>query len=177
MINPAKPIILTPKNTADATPRARRCDLSPSDLTCSTHLITRLIRNIEPAPTQCVAPSTTPTQTETVPHIGSAAYHIYMDDIILTFDTPVTLADDWHENISIYAETESGTIQLDGLDAGTRNLMSDGSHMVWLSLAYDDARQLNDVTNMTLRISPGTVTYGDNDALWTPLLPRVTVVP
>ena len=121
--------------------------------------------------------STGSTQTEAVPRIGSTAYHKYSDNIILTFDTPVTLADDWHENISVYAETRTGSIDLDSLDVGARNLMPDDSTLVWLSLDYEGARQLNDVANITLRINPGTVTYGDNEALGTILLPRVTVVP
>lgn len=124
-----------------------------------------------------MALSTAPIQAEGAPRIAYTAYHQCLHDIMLTFDAPATLADNWHEDISIYAQTESGTIQLDGLGAGARNLMSDGSHMMWLSLAYGDTRQLNDVTNMTLHISPRTITYSNNDILGTPLLPRVVACP
>lgn len=141
-----------------------------------TQNIDHLIEDIEVAPVQCAAPPTVPTQTG-VPRLSSTAYHKYSDYIILTFDTQVTLADGWHENIRISAETKSGPVELDGLDEGARNLMPDGSTLVWLTLDFEDARQLNDVTSMTLRISPGTVTYGDGDVLRTMLLPQVEVVP
>jgi hypothetical protein len=151
-------------------------DVVEYGMTCSVQSITRLIRDIEPTPTQCEAPATTPAQTD-IPRLDSTAYHKYSDNIILTFDTPVTLSDGWHERINIHAETESGTVEIDGLDTRARNLMPDVSYMVWLTLGYDDARQLNDVTSMTLHIEPGTVMYGDGDVLRTMLLPPVTVVP
>ena len=130
-----------------------------------------LIENVASEPEMCV-PARSP-----MPNLGNTAYHRYLHDILLTFDIPVTLADGWHENIRIYAETRTDSIELDGLDMGALNLMPDDSTLVWLSLDYEDARQLNDVTNMTLRISPGTVTYGDGGVLRTVLLPPVKVVP
>lgn len=139
--------------------------------------------DIESEPVQCEMPDMSAVEAPAVaiqtdiPRIGSAAYHIYMKDIILTFDTPVTLADDWHESISVQAETETGTVELDGLDARVHNIMPDGSTLVWLSLYYDDAKQLDGVTDMALRIGPGTFTYGDGDVLRTMLLPSVEVVP
>ena len=121
--------------------------------------ITGLIRDAEPEPAMCV-PS-----PGAAPAVGSAVYHKYMSDIILTFDMPVTLADGWHENIAIYARAESGAVRLDSLDAGGRNMVPGSSHLVWLSLDFGDAQRLAGVTDMALRIAPGTIVYGDGNAL------------
>lgn len=150
-----------------------------NDLTCSVQPIARLVHDVEPTPTQCVAPAPTPitTPTEGTPNLGSAAYHKYLNDIILTFDAPVTLVDNWYEHMVIYAETEDGAIELDGLDAGGRSLMPENNTLVWLSLDYDDTRQLSGLTDMTLHIKPGTIMYGDGHSLASMLLPQVTAVP
>lgn len=139
--------------------------------------IAPLIRNIEPEPIVCEAPAPAIDPAKDIPIINSAIYHRHLNYTILTFDTPVTLADNWHGNVSVLAETGSGAVELDGLDAGARSLMPDSSTLVWLSLAYDDAKQLVGVTNMTLRLGPGTIMYGDGLPLESMVVPQVMVVP
>ncbi len=121
--------------------------------------IAGLVRDAEPEPAVCAPPP------KAAPAVGSAVYHKYMSDIILTFDMPVTLADGWHENIGVYAQAESGAVRLDRLDPGGRNMVQGSSHLVWLSLDFGDAQRLAGVTDMALRIAPGTIVYGDGDAL------------
>lgn len=154
----------------------REFESSPA---CTNQSLSQLIRDIEPAPTQCEVPPAKPTQTENMPSLGSAVYHRYLNNIVLTFDTPVTLADNWRESIRVQTETETGgMVTVDGLDQYTKNLMPDGSQIVWLTLRYGDVMQpTSEITDIELRIAPGTVTYGDGNVLRTVLLPPVEVVP
>ena len=94
------------------------------------------------------------------PRAASAAYHIYMNDIIVSFDGMVELAEGWRDHTTILAENGTHTIEVDGMHQNTRNLMSPGS-MVWLDLTYSDYRDLKDATEITLRMGPGTILYGD----------------
>lgn len=156
-----------------------------SSITCAVQSLTQLIRDIEPEPAQCAAPTEPartepiePSQLDNTPDIISAIYHRYMNNVVLTFDTPVTLSDGWHENLSVYTETGDGDMTADGLGQYARNIMPDGSQLVWLTLPYGDVMQpTNEITDITLRIAPGTIMYGDGDVLQTVLLPPVVVVP
>ena len=139
--------------------------------------IAALIRNIEPESMACDVPESATDPDKDVPNINSAVYHRHLNYTILAFDTPVTLADNWRGNVGVSADTESGAIELDSLNAGARSLMPDNSTLVWLSLAYDDAKQLAGVTNMTLRLGPGTIMYGDGLPLESMVVPQVMVVP
>ncbi|MBI1657444.1 MAG: hypothetical protein IS632_01535 [Thaumarchaeota archaeon] len=148
------------------------------DHSCQTmQSIATLIRNIEPEPMVCDAPAPATEPVKDVPNINSAVYHRHLNYTILTFDTPVILADNWQGNMSVLAETGFGAVELDGLDAGARSVMPDGSTLVWLSLAYDDAKQLVGVTNMTLRLGSGTIMYGDGLSLESMVVSQVMVVP
>lgn len=156
------------------------CNQALDGLTCSTQSITRLIHDIEPESMQCVAPTPAPTgdaPTTHTPTIGTAAYHTYLDDMLLTFDMPVTLHDGWQDGMSILATNGTDNITLDGLVSTTRNLMQDGSTLVWLSLAFSDYTQLDDITALTLRIDPGTIMYGDGQTINTRLNVPVELVP
>jgi hypothetical protein len=134
--------------------------------------IDRLIQDVHPEPMICEAPTTTPSTVNesNTPQLLATAYHTIFGDLVLSFDESVTLVDDWHENIAILAETNNGTIGLDGLDIGARNLMPDNSTVLWLSLDFDDVKQLDDITNITLHIRPGAITYGDGVTLQTATL-------
>ena len=156
------------------------CQYTYSGTSCqAVQRITHLIEDVEVEPVQCVAPPAEPAQTEDMPSIGSAVYHRYINNVVLTFDTPVTLADDWHENIRVQTETETGgMVAVDGLSQYTKNLMPDGSQIVWLTLQYSDVVQpTSEITDIELRIAPGTIMYGDAEVLRTMLLPPVEVVP
>lgn len=153
------------------------CDAVFDGATCSYHNIDNVIREVASEPTQCVAPPSTPAPINDTPTIGSAAYHTYMADLILSFDMPVMLAEDWHENMSILATNGTDDIMLDGLKPTTRSLMQDDSTLVWLSMSFSDYRQLDDITELMLRIDPGTILYGDGQALDIRLNVPVELVP
>lgn len=153
-----------------------QCELAYEGVSCQRiQRIDRLIEDIEPEPVQCVAPPSTPT--DDAPTVGSAAYHTNLDDMILTFDTPVTLADGWQDSMSILATNGTDNITLDGLRSTTSNLMPDDSTLVWLSLSFSDYRQLDDITALTLSIDPGTITYDDGQTLGIRLNVPVALVP
>lgn len=139
---------------------SRQCENVPDNITCSAQSIDHIIRDIEPEPVQCEAPSQTPTTTGGMPNVGSAAYNTILNDIVLSFDGPVELAEEWRDNMSIRAETADGSVELEGLHRLTTNVMSPGS-MMWLALAFSDYLELRDATEITLLMGPGTILYGD----------------
>ena len=152
------------------------CNESPDEITCATQSITQLIRDVEPKPVQCEAPPQTPTMTGGMPNVGTAAYHEYFNDLIIAFDGQVELAEGWRDSMTIQAETPDGMVELEGFSRHTNNLVSPGN-MLWLALAYGDHSQFEDATQITLRIDPGTLVYGEGRTntglviVWPELIP------
>jgi len=108
--------------------------------------------------------------------VGTAAYHIYINDLVVSFDGTVELAEGWRDHTTIRAETADGPVELDGLDGLTNNVMSPGS-MVWLALAFSDYQHLRDATEMTLLMGPGTILYGDGETNTSEIVVGLELVP
>ena len=49
--------------------------------------------------------------------------------------------------------------------------------MLWMSLAYDDYTQLKGMTEMTVRITPETILYGDGDSNTSSMLIQPELIP
>ena len=136
------------------------CSTVPDEVTCAVQSVDHLIRDVEPEPVQCEAPAPTSTMTGGMPNVGSAAYNTILNDIVVSFDGPVELAEGWRDHMTIRAETADGPVDVDGLHRLTTNVMSPGS-MMWLALAFSDYQEFQDVAQITLLMGPGTILYGD----------------
>ena len=75
------------------------CQYILDDMTCSLQSITRLIRDVEPESVQCEAPPPAST-TNNMPNVTTAAYHTFMNDLVMSFDGTVELADVWNPKSS-----------------------------------------------------------------------------
>ncbi len=133
--------------------------------------IDRLIRDMEPEPMTCEAPTTTTPQPADEPdtdqpQLLSAAYHKLLGDLLLSFDESVTLVDNWQDNITI------GGFSIGEL---ANNLMPDASSLVWISADYTVYNDILNAKSHTVIIEPNTFldTDGNTNDLIT-IRPTVT---
>ena len=93
-----------------------------------------------------------------IPRAGLAMYQPRTGDLLLGFDVPARLAEDWYVSIGIRALSGSEPIILDKLD-GARNVMEhDGSCIIMVQLGHADRIALLDATTMRVVMEPGAVT-------------------
>lgn len=85
------------------------------------------------------------------PSLTNAVYRAFFNDIVLEFDKPVFLSEDWYDDVMLTVTNNNGTQNEIQLDDSSRLLLDNGT-LIWIDLPYSSSVLIDDVSSIRLHV-------------------------